>query len=221
MHDDRKRSDGEPHDSGRPSGFKVDEEPLRNWVLKAHHDRRGEGSERDTRLLEAIRALLSGPDGGIGSPIYWFQDYPDASLDAFFSVLEATRPGLTRSVFDPLLQSVETARTANDAKPVAAAEQPDDAAVVKRSRRASGRLELAPNLSVHIAFLAGPIALRTEIDETVVCSLLSSSLLVLAKLGPDVVTPLLPDAVLDAAYPPGPGDDDGSGEDDESDGDSR
>ena len=45
----------------------------------------------------------------------------------------------------------------------------------------------APNLSLYVSSLAGPIAMRRGIDETVVCSLLSTVLLAVSRLGIDRV----------------------------------
>jgi len=147
--------------------FAIDEEPLRQWILKAYHEKR-DGDPRERKLLDEMRAFLSGAIGGLSSPRYRFEDTPRATVTAFAAALDATRVGLTAQLLEPLFQSLE---------PVGSNE------CSSRANAARATPALAPNLSVFIAFLAGPIALRSGLDETLVCALLSTWLLALARLG--------------------------------------
>jgi hypothetical protein len=52
-----------------------------------------------------------------------------------------------------------------------------------REKTAGASTASATKLSLYIASLAGPIALRTGLDETVICSLLSTVLLAMSKVG--------------------------------------
>ena len=47
--------------------FAIDEEPLRDWILKAHHTRRKANADC-LALTEAVRELLSGPHDGPSVP---------------------------------------------------------------------------------------------------------------------------------------------------------
>jgi hypothetical protein len=141
----------------------IDEAPLRQWVLKAYQERRQTARPVEDDLLEAIRSFLSGPLDGPSHPEqYFFEASPEALLPRLARRLDATAPGLAALVFDPLLGTVQEA---------------------ERARRP----ELAPNLSVYVASLSGPIALKSGIDETIVCALLSTALLALARLGSERV----------------------------------
>ena len=160
-------------------GFLIDETPLRNWTLRAYQDKQRGAPSEDRELLEAVRQVLSGPRDGYDSSRYWFEDDPAQRVDAFLAQLEVARSGLARAIFTPLLKTVDDALAAR--KPDAPADSP---------------LELAPNLTAHIAFHAGPIALRTARDETVICSVLSAALLVLARQGPEYLRARLPETEL-------------------------
>jgi hypothetical protein len=145
--------------AGSSGGIPVDEEPLRAWVLKAYHEKR-QGPAGGRRLLDAIRRFLSGPPGGPSVPDrYYFEDSPAASLQRFAAAMEEAAPGLSQAVFAPLLAAA--------------------------GRKGKG---IAPNLSVFIASLAGPIALKSGVDETIVCALLAAALLGVARLGTEAVS---------------------------------
>ena len=154
--------------------FDIDEDPLRQWILKAYHEKRG-GSESEREVLEAIREFLSGPADGLGSPRYRFEDASEPSILAFAEKLEKACEGCVDSLLDPLLQGLEPEALEMGTADAAKSSSPD----------------LAPNLSVYIAFLAGSIALKTKLDETLVCALLSTWLLALAKLGQHEVERIL------------------------------
>lgn len=144
---------------GEPdSGFRIDEAPLREWVLKAYHERRQPSGDGHL-LQEAIRELLSGPIGGpCERSAYWFEKDPESTVPRFARSLDAVVKDLHRAVFDPLLAA-------------------------DGERAAEGRHEIAPSPGVFVASLAGPIALRSGIDETVVTALVATALIVLARLG--------------------------------------
>ena len=42
---------------------------------------------------------------------------------------------------------------------------------------------MAPNVSMYVSSLAGPLALKTGIDETIACAVLSAAILGLSRLG--------------------------------------
>ncbi len=138
--------------------FPVDEEPLRQWVLKAYHEKR-KTQGKPKRALDAIRQFLSGAPGGesvLGR--YWFEEDPPASIRSFVVDLEKASPGLARSAFEPVTEAVGKMEEA-------------------RSR------EMAPNVSMYVSSLAGPLALKTGIDETIACAVLSAAILGLSRLG--------------------------------------
>jgi len=136
----------------------VDEEPLRQWVLKAYHEKRFEpGQARDA--LAAVRQFLSGPPGGDCSPgRYWFEDDPPASVRSFMEDMERVKPGLSRSVLEPLLNAC-------------------------KDRERSGGAEPIPNPSLFISSLAGAVAVKTGIDETPACALLAAAMIGISRLG--------------------------------------
>ncbi len=147
-------------------GFSIDETPLRNWILKAYHEKR-KTSEDCLALSEAIRELLTGPlEETSAARRYYFEGNPDSALWLFMQNLGAVAEGLDREIYDPLLT-----------------------AVAGKGKKKEG--ELPPNLSVYVASLAGPIALKKRVDETVVCALVSAALLTLSKLGRTRVEALL------------------------------
>ena len=151
----------------RPGAFEIDEEPLRQWILKAYQEHQPASPTIDVReILASIREFLSGPAGGSSSPIYRFEDAPEQLVTGFADRLDATHADLAALVLEPLLQGL--GGRAGDGH---------------RGKKTDESPELAPNISVYIACLAGPIAIKTELDETLVCALLSTWLLALAKLG--------------------------------------
>jgi hypothetical protein len=144
--------------SGPSTGFIVDEEPLRAAVLKAYHAKRKEAG-RSKRALDAVRQLLSGAPGGESIlDRYWFEEDPPASIRSFAEDLEKTARGLAQGVFEPLLGAV-------------------------RKMEEAAKREVAPNVAVYVSSLAGPLALKHEIDEAVAASVLSAALIALSRLG--------------------------------------
>jgi hypothetical protein len=142
----------------RPPAFPVDETPLRDWVLKAYQDRRGL-SEKSKRALDAVRQFLSGAPGGrTVVERYWFEEDPPASVASFVEDLDRAETGLARSTIEPLVAAV-----------IAIEE--------KRSE------ELAPNISVYVSSLAGSLTVKTGLDETLACSVISATILGLSRLG--------------------------------------
>ena len=111
-------------------GFPIDEAPLREWILKAYHEKR-KTTESCFALVEAVRELLSGPLEETGPPgRYFFESEPDASLWLFLTSLHAVAEALDRAVYEPLF-----------------------AAIAEKKGKNEGAL--APNLSVYVAALAG------------------------------------------------------------------
>jgi hypothetical protein len=142
----------------RGEGLLVPEEPLRQTVLRTYHDYWGHAG-KPRLVLAAVRQLLSGaPCGDSVLERYWLEEDPEASALSFAQDLEKATPGLARAALEPLC---------------AAASQ----AAAKRSR------ELAPNVPVYLASLAGPIALRCGLDEALVASVLCAATLGLCRVG--------------------------------------
>jgi len=138
--------------------FPVDETPLRDWVLKAYQERRGL-TGKPKRALDAVRQFLSGAPGGqTVVDRYWFEEDPPASVASLVEDLEKAEPGLARSAFEPLVAAVKD---------------------IEEER--SG--ELAPNLSVYVSSLAGSLAVKTGLDETLACSVISAAIIGLSRLG--------------------------------------
>ena len=140
------------------AGFPTDEEPLRERILKAYHEKRS-GSETERRVLAAIRQFLSGAPGAesvLGR--YWFEEDPAASARSFSEDLDRAFPGLARLTIDPLLEAITKAG----------------------SKQPAG---IAPNLSVYISSRAGALAVKAGIDETVAAAVLSAAILGLSRAG--------------------------------------
>lgn len=143
-----------------PAGRKlsVDEELLRGCVLDSYmrHDR---GDRFEQAVIRSISKFLSGPlEKESASELYWFEEHPESSAKDFARELDALRPGLARAIVEPLTQAIED-------RP-----QPDP-------------VELAPNVSIWIASLAGALAVRAEIDESLAAGLLAAVLLAFERLG--------------------------------------
>ena len=140
------------------TGFWLDEDPLREWILKAYHEKRRDLGKSQL-LTEAVRELLSGAPGGPSYPAqYYFEKTPESSVRRFAGCLGEVSPGLDRAVYEPILRAIAE----------------------KEKTKGS---ELAPNLSLYVASISGPIALKTGVDETLVCALVSAALLTIARLG--------------------------------------
>ena len=140
------------------AGFPTDEEPLRERILKAYHEKRS-GSETERRVLAAIRQFLSGAPGAesvLGR--YWFEEDPAASARSFSEDLDRAFPGLARLAIEPLLEALS-----------------------KTDPKGPGRI--APNLSVYISSRAGALAVKAGIDESVAGAALAAAILGLSRAG--------------------------------------
>ena len=149
----------------------LDEEPLREWVLKAYHEKALE-SEEHAQLLDAVRLLLSGATSRYSSLSYYFEADPESSLGSFARQINGVSDGLATALLEPIELGADKSGLAGT--------------VTENQNGASGATS-APNLSLYVSSLAGPIAMRRGIDETVVCSLLSTVLLAVSRLGIDRV----------------------------------
>jgi hypothetical protein len=148
------------------AGFAVDEEPLRETVLRAYQETRG-ATGAPKAVLDAVRQFLSGAPGGKSAPDrYWFEEDPPASIASFVEDLDGAAPGLARQVLDPLL-----------------------AAVVKMEKN-RGR-ELVPNVAMLVSSLSGAVSVKTGLDETLAGAALSAAILGLSRLGSDPFTGVL------------------------------
>jgi hypothetical protein len=140
------------------SGFDVDEEPLRAWILKAYHEQSGD-SDIARFALEAVRRFLSGPDcGDATSGLYWFEENPREAAEAFVREVDALVPGLASGVLEPLIAAA-------------------------RPMEKSGTGELASNMPLFLSGLAGSIHVRWSLDECVAQAVLAALILGLAHAG--------------------------------------
>lgn len=139
--------------------FPLDEAPLRDWLLRAYHEKhRGPAVGRE--VLSAIRQFLSGPPGGESVPdVYWFEEDADFAIADFAAALDGVRDGLAAQTFDPVIAAIE-------------------------ERIAAASRELAPNLSVYVSSLAGALAVKSGLDETVSCALVAAVIIAASRLGP-------------------------------------
>jgi hypothetical protein len=150
---------------GGPHHLAIDEEAVRDWILRAYHERRGD-DPREAKLADAVRGLLSGPPGGPSAGDYYFEKDPARSVPRFAADLDAVHADLAAAIFQPLLQAAE--------------------------KRAIQPQAGAPsNTSVFLASLSGPIAVKAGLAETAVCAVLGAALLVLARLGSERLRGLL------------------------------
>ena len=156
-----------PGEDSEQKGRGLDEEPLREWVLKAYHEKASE-SEEHAQLLDAVRLLLSGATSRYSSISYYFEGDPESSLSSFARQINEVSDDLAAALLEPIELGAGKIDPAN--------------AVQKNQNGAAGAAS-APNLSLYVSSLAGPIAMRRGIDETVVCSLLSTVLLAVSRLG--------------------------------------
>lgn len=144
----------------RPSadGFNVDEQPLRDYVLKAYHDARPT-SDKNRLAIDAVRQFLSGPPGGeAGLGRYWFEENPEACIKSLLEDLDRVDENLARSVLQPLLAALDE---------------------MARERRTT----LAPNVPVYVSSLSGSCAVKADLDETVASAVVSAVILGLSRLG--------------------------------------
>ncbi len=145
--------------SQRSTGFEVDEQPLRDYILKAYHDARP-ASEKNRLAIDATRQFLSGPPGGEAAlGRYWFQEDPEASIKSFLEDLERVDENLARSVLQPLLAAMDE--------------------MARKKKKST----LAPNLSVYVSSLSGSCAVKADLDETVASAVVSAAILGLSRLG--------------------------------------
>ncbi|MCZ6794496.1 MAG: hypothetical protein O7J95_12880 [Planctomycetota bacterium] len=166
-------------ESDPTAGFWLDDTPLREWILKCYHEKKDEDGGH-LLLLEAIRELLSGAPGGPSVPTeYTFETDPETLVLRFARSLDVATGGLDRAIYEPLIAAVEAMEN----------EQ---------------RSDLAPNLSLYVASVSGPIALRTGVDETVVCALVSAALLTIARLGRKRLLEILARSPEGLEVPPDP-----------------
>ncbi len=156
-----------PGEEGEAKGSRFDEEPLREWVLKAYHEKALE-SEEHAQLLDAVRLLLSGATSRYSSLSYYFEGDPKTSLASFARQINEVSDNLSTALLEPIELGAAKKDSTDGAK--------------DRHNGAAGAAA-APNLSLYVSSLAGPIAMRRGIDETVVCSLLSAVLLAVSRLG--------------------------------------
>ena len=145
--------------SQRSTGFEVDEQPLRDYILKAYHDARP-ASEKNRLAIDATRQFLSGPPGGEAAlGRYWFQEDPEASIKSFLEDLDRVDKNLARSVLQPLLAAMD------------------------KMARKKKKSTLAPNLSVYVSSLSGSCAVKADLEETVASAVVSAAILGLSRLG--------------------------------------
>ena len=156
-----------PAEDSEQKGSGLDEEPLREWVLKAYHEKALE-SEEHAQLLDAVRLLLSGATSRYSSLSYYFEGDPKTSLASFARHINEVSDDLAAALLEPI--ELGAGKT-----------EPGD--VAKEKQNGAAGAAAAPNLSLYVSSLAGPIAMRRGIDETVVCSLLSAVLLAVSRLG--------------------------------------
>ena len=157
-----------PSEDSEQGGFRLDEEALREWVLKAYHEKAIE-SEEHARLLDAVRLMLSGATSRYSSVSYYFEGDPGSCLSSFARQIDEVSDNLAAALFEPIELGIRNS------------EDPLNDSKGKQSGGASAAS--APNLSLYVSSLAGPIAMRRGIDETVICSLLSAILLAVSRLG--------------------------------------
>ncbi len=153
--------DSEQKDQG------LDEEPLREWVLKAYHEKALE-SEEHAQLLDAVRLLLSGATSRYNSISYYFEGDPESSLGSFARQINEVSEDLAAALLEPIELGAGKSNSPN---------------TVTENQNGAAGADSAPNLSLYVSSLAGPIAMRRGIDETVICSLLSTVLLAVSRLG--------------------------------------
>jgi len=138
-------------------GFPINEEPVRQWVLRAYHSHRGQAGPPGL-VLAAMRQFLSGaPGSDFASDRYWFEEDPAGSVASFVEDLDRAEPNLAQAVIEPLLSSL-------------------------RHRREQGEPEIADNLSVYVSNLAGAVAVKASLDETLACGAISAAIIALSRL---------------------------------------
>jgi len=156
--------------------FSLDEESLRKTILKSYFGERTAPLEPEP-LMAHLRQLLSGPPGGETQPAtYYFEVEPEVTVPVFFRSVEVERPGLAALIAEPLLAAAE-------------------------ERAAGRRSEVAPNLSMFISALAGPLALKADISESVAAALLAGFLIAVARLGPSGARSLYREAMAGKPRP--------------------
>ena len=158
------------------AGFSLDEEPLRQWVLKAYHERRLE-SAMARAAMDAVRQFLSGPPGGTNTPeSYWFEEDPPSSVKSYLEDLEKVAAGLSGLIFEPIFGFLK--------------------------KRGSSVRAPFPKPAVYVASLAGSLAVRAGIDETVACAVISAALIGLSRIGAEVFEEALRGPIHGRPSPP-------------------
>jgi len=144
---------------GAPQPFRIDEQYLRDQVLRAYHENR-EAGDKSAKVLAAIRQFLSGAPGAAGARRYWFEEDPPASIASFAEDLELTEAGLARLVLQPLLEQAQSASL-------------------------SSRRELVDNLAVYVSSQAGAVAVKARLDETLAAGLVAAAIIGIHRTGPE------------------------------------
>lgn len=149
--------------------FPIDERPFRDAVLKAYHEKRS-ASEKNAALMAAVRQFLSGPPGGESAldRSYFFELDPARSVGDFFAELDRNVPNLARKTAEPIVRCALEAEQ-------------------------KGSRELAPNPALWAASLAGSLAVKAALDETIAAALVSATVLAVARLGAAVLERALKD----------------------------
>lgn len=143
----------------------MNEELLRECVLKAYHENRDSGKE-GKRALDSMRQLLSGAPGSTVGHGYWFEQDPPSSVRSFVVDLEAAMGGLAALVVDPVLAQFAKARRA-------------------------GVTELAPNLAVFVSSVGGAVAVKAELDEALACGLVAAATIGISIAGEETFSAAL------------------------------
>ena len=90
-----------PSEDSEQGGFRLDEEALREWVLKAYHEKAIE-SEEHARLLDAVRLMLSGATSRYSSVSYYFEGDPGSCLSSFARQIDEVSDNLAAALFEPI-----------------------------------------------------------------------------------------------------------------------
>ena len=146
----------------------VNEELLRECVLKAYHENRSRGKEAK-RALDGIRQFLSGAPGGVVARGYWFEQDPASSAKSLVVDLEAAKQGLAALVFETVLAQFAKARQ-------------------------EGATELALNLSVFLSSVGGAVAVKADIDEALACGLVATVMIGVSVAGESTFNTALEEA---------------------------
>ena len=114
-------------------GLNIDEEPLKDWILKAYHEKALE-SEEHAQLLDAVRLFLSGATSRYSSLSYYFEGDPESSLGSFALQLNEVSDGLAAALLEPIEEVV-----------IDVDEEHSGVVVQKMSERKAEMLEMRPS----------------------------------------------------------------------------